>query len=126
MSERWTEFEGRPNKRNTDEPRVTLNKRGVILLNRVAYDALGMPAAVKLSYEEDRRIIGLKPEDERKSNAFPVKQKDKWFNRTIFAHPFCRHFGIDIRRTVLFNEIDIDREGMMRLELNRTQTIGKA
>lgn len=39
---------------------------------------------------------------------------------------FVRHLGIDIGRTVLFNEIDIDREGMMRLELNRTQTIGKA
>lgn len=125
MSERWTEFEGRPNRRAGDVPRVTLSKRGVLLLNRVAYDALGAPAAVKFFYDEDSRVIGLKPEDARAANAFPVKQKDKWFNRTIYAHPFCRHFGIEIRRTVLFNEIDIDREGMMRLELNRTQTIGK-
>ena len=126
MSDRWTEFEGRPNRRASDEPRVTLNNRGVLLLNRNAYEALGTPAAVKLFFDEDSRVIGLKPEDERRSNAFPVKQKDKYHNRTIYAHPFCRHFGIDVRRTVKFNEIDIDREGMMRLELNRTQTIGKA
>jgi hypothetical protein len=58
-------------------------------------------------------------------NAFPVRQKDKYNNRVIQSLSFCRHFGIDVGRTVLFNEIDIDREGMMRLELNRTQTIGK-
>lgn len=126
MTERWTEFEGRPNRRTSDEARVTLSGRGVILLNRYAYDALGMPAAVKLLYDEDRRVIGLMPEDIRRPNAFSVKQKDKYHNRTIHAHPFCRHFGIDVRRTVLFNEIDIDGEGMMKLSLNRTITIGKA
>jgi hypothetical protein len=126
MIEKWTEFQGGPNRSGRDEARVTLNNRGVLNLNKTAYEALGMPAAVKLSYEEDRRVIGLKPHDPRHSNAFPVKLKDKWHNRTVHLSPFCRHWGIDIRRTVLFNEIDIDREGMMRLELNRTQTIGKA
>ena len=43
----------------------------------------------------------------------------------IHITSFVRHWGIDIRRTVLFNEIDIDHKGMMRLELNRTITIGK-
>ena len=71
-------------------------------------------------------MIGLAPHDPRQKNAFPVKQKDKWNNRVVHITSFVRHVGIDIRRTVLFNEIDIDREGMMRLELNRTQTIGKA
>ena len=126
MIERWTEFQGGPNRARRDEARVTLNSRGVMLLNKMAYEVLGMPAAVKLLYDEDRRVIALKPEDIRRNNAFPVKQKDKYHNRTIHVNPFCRHFGIDIRRTVLFNEIDIDREGMMKLELNRTVTIGKA
>ena len=126
MIEHWTEFQGGPNRADKDKARVTLNNRGVMLLNKTAYEALGMPAAVKLLYDEDRRVIALKPEDIRRSNAFPVKQKDKYYNRTIHVTPFCRHFGIDIRRTVLFNEIDIDREGMMRLELNGTITIGKA
>ncbi len=66
------------------------------------------------------------PEDVRRANAFPVKQKDKYYNRVINANPFCRHFGINIRRTVLFNEVDIDRDGVMKLELNGTITIGKA
>ena len=118
MIEQWTEFQGGPNRVERDKPRVTLNNRGVMLLNRTAYDALRMPAAVKLLYDEDRRVIGLMPEDVRRANAFPVKQKDKYYNRVINANQFCRHFGINIRRTVLFNEVDIDRDGVMKLELN--------
>ena len=97
MTERWTEFQGRPNKAGPDEARVTLNPRGVLHLNKTAFEALGMPAAVKLMYEEDRRVIGLKPHDAKHANAFPVKQKDKWHNRVIHTASFCRHFGIDIR-----------------------------
>jgi hypothetical protein len=103
-----------------------LSNRHVLLLNKAAFEALGSPAAVKLRYEEGKRVIGLLPIDPQHSNAFPVKQKDKWHNRTIQIHPLCRNYGIDIRRTVLFNEIDIDGDGMMRLELNHTVTIGKA
>ena len=125
MIERWTEFQGRPNQTDADEVRVTLDSRGVVRLNKRAYEVLGMPAAVKLMYDEDRRVIGLVPHDAKHANAFPVKQKDKWLNRVIHTASFCRHFGIDIRRTVLFNAVDIDREGMMRLDLNRTQTVGK-
>ncbi len=124
MIEHWTEFEGSPNRVDRETPRVTLNSRGVMLLNRVAYDALGMPAAVKLLFDENRKVIGLKPEDIRRVNAFPVKQKDKFYNRTIHASPFCKHFGIRIERTVLFNEVDVTSEGVMKLELGKTITIG--
>jgi len=126
MSERWVEFQGRPNAADRGRPRVTLSNRNVLLLNRSAFEALGSPAAVKLKYEEDRRVIGVMPGDPRHSNAFPVRQKDRWYNRVVNMQPFCRHYGIDIRRTVLFNEIDIDGDGMMRLELNHTITIGRA
>lgn len=94
-------------------------------MNRTTFEAFGMPAAVKLFYEEDRRIIGLAPTDPQNENAFPVKVKDKWNNRQAHLQPLTRHFGIDVRRTLLFTEIDIDNQGMMRLDLNRTVTIGK-
>jgi hypothetical protein len=126
MSERWVEFEGRPNGAERGSvPRVTLSKRDVLLLNRLAYEALGSPAAVKLMYEEDKRMIGVLPQDPRRQNAFPVAKKDKASYRRIYIRPFCRHWGIDTPRTVLFNEIDFDNNGMMRLELNGTVAIGK-
>ena len=39
--------------------------------------------------------------------------------------PFCKHFKIRIERTILFNEVDIDNEGVMKLELQKTTSIGR-
>ena len=126
MIERFEEFQGGPSRRDRSEPRVTLSNRSVLLLNKVAFEAMGSPVAVKLSYDEDRRVIGVKPGDPQHTNSFPVRQKDRWNNRVINMPSFCNHWGIDIKRTVLFHEVDIGRDEMMRLELNRTVTIGKA
>lgn len=125
MVKRWTEFQGSPNRMDKDAPRVTLNARGILLLNRKAFEAMQTPAAVQLLFDEQESIIGLKSADIRRQNAFPVKQKDKHHNRIIHASPFCKHFGINIQRTVLFNEVDLDNEGVLRLELKKTTSIGR-
>src|ERR1043166_2369367 len=125
MIERFEEFQGGPSRQDRGKPRVTLSNRSVLLLNKVAFEALDSPAAVKLSYDEGRRVIGVKRGDPRHTNSFPVKQQDRWNNRRIIMPLFCRHWGIDIGRTVLFHEVDVGSDGMMRLELNRTITIGK-
>ena len=58
----WTVFEGRQYGRLAScEPRVTLDRRGVIYLNRVAYEALGTPGAVEMLFNHNGRILGLKP-----------------------------------------------------------------
>ena len=125
MRKHFVEFIGRPNRMHTDRARVTLSYRGVFVLNGKAYEALEMPAAVTLHYDEDERVIALKPVDARLPNAFPVKQKDNFKYRMINASPFCRHFRIRIERTVLFNEVDIDNDGVMMLELRNTTSIAR-
>ncbi len=119
------EFKGTPNREpKPGEMRVTLNNRGVIHMNRHAFEAFGSPGAVKLFYEEHQLVIALKPEDVRHRNAFRVKLKAKKQNtRVINALPFCRHWKIRIERTVLFNEIKIDDEGRMLLFLDSTTRI---
>jgi hypothetical protein len=125
MSERWVEFEGRPNGAvRGSRPRVTLSDRYVLLLNKRAVEMLEWPAAVKLKFEEDKRVIGLVAADPGHKNSFPLK-KDNRSCRQIYIRPFCRHWGIDIARTVLFNEVDTDDNGMMRLALNETVGLGK-
>src|SRR5438132_933247 len=124
MRDRWTEFEGTPNRMHSRLPRVTLNHRGVLRLNKFAYEALESPAAVKLLFDEHEMVIGLQAEDIKRANAFPVKLKDKFHNRLIHAQPFCKHFRICVERTVLFNDIDIDRDGVMTLSLRQTINIG--
>ena len=125
MIKHWSEFQGSPNRVEKDVARVTLNQRGVLLLNSLAYEAMEAPAAVTLLFDENNKVIGLRPADIRHQNSFPVKQKDKWHNRTIHASPFCKHFKINVERTVLFNEVDVDNEGVMKLDLTRTTSIGR-
>lgn len=125
MIERWTEFQGSPNRVDRDGLRVTLNSRGTLLLNERAYEAMNTPSAVKLLFDENNSIIGLRAADPQLHNAFPVKQKDKQTNRLIHASPFCKHHGIKVSRTVLFNNVDMTNDGILKLELNKTTSIGR-
>lgn len=123
MTRKWTNFEGAPNRASTNRLRVTLSDRGVILLNVNAYEALNTPAAVTLHYDEYERVIGLKPVDARHRNSFPLRSKEKERYRIIYASPFCRHFRIRVDRTVLFNEVDLDNDGIMTLSLRTATSI---
>jgi len=125
MSRKWLDFEGAPNRSSADKLRVTLNNKGVILLNDKAYQALDTPAAVTLHYDEYERIIGLKPVDARHRNSFPLRHKEKKRYRIIYASPFCRHFRIKVDRTVLFNDVDLDNDGIMTLSLRTATTISR-
>ncbi len=97
----------------------------VIMLNRIAYEALGTPPAVELMFDETLKIIGVKPIDARRPNAFPLKAKKGSQYRLIFASAFCTHFGIRIDRTVKFNSVDIDNEGVMTLEVANAINVGR-
>lgn len=122
MIEHFTEFHGSPNRVATEAPRVTLNKRGVMLLNRRAVEAIKAPAAVVLLFDKNNGVIGLLPAEADRRNAFPVKQKDRSGNHTIHVNPFCRHFKIKVDATVQFEDVEID-EGLMRLDLSKTTVV---
>ena len=102
--------------------RVTLAPRGVIYLNGKAYDALRRPGAVEMLLDGNRRIIGLKPTDRRHSNAFPVVNHVGNYWR-ISAAAFCQHYRIKPRNTMLFQNVDLDNEGVMMLDLMNTLTV---
>jgi hypothetical protein len=134
MKRNWTKFHGGPSSTGSGVPRVTLNKRGVILLNKAAYETFGSPPAVELMFDEDHRTIGLKPRDIRWQDAFPLKTKltnDKrgeahsYKYHLVYAAPFCRHFDIRPRSTMLFNGIEVDDDGTMALDLETAVVVGR-
>jgi len=84
----------------------------------VAYAALGQPGAVEMLYDGNRRIIGLKPTDPRRHNAFIVKNHHGNYKR-ISAAAFCQHFRLKYQRTLLFENAEIDNEGVMLLDLGK-------
>lgn len=118
----WDVFEGKQHRASArTEPRVTLGAKGTFYLNGAAYEALRSPAAVEMMYDSNERVIGIKPIDPQRRNAFVVKHHGSGGSyKRISAAAFCRHFRIDTRDTVLFEEPDLDNDGVMRLDRART------
>jgi len=125
MIKHWTKFEGCPYGAERDQARVTLNKKKVFLLNPPAYNALGDPAAVEMLFDEARKVIGLKPTDPQRRNAFRLKPKKGGRFKVITASAFCTHFGIEVERTVLFEHVNMDSEGVLMLDMAKTINVGR-
>ena len=125
MNRQWTTFEGRAYGRlASNDIRVTINKRGHIYINKAAFDVLGQPAAVELSFDGNRRIIGIKPADIRRKNAFPTKSLSRGQYRRILAAAFFRHFRLRLEGTQLVDAFEFTLEGILELPLDSLITIG--
>lgn len=127
MKYNWTRFEGRQHSSTARrEMRITIGPRNVIYLNGKAFDALGRHPAVEMLYEGNRRIIGLKPVDPHKSYAFRVKRHGSSGDyHRISASAFCQHLRLRIDRTLLFEGSELDDDGVLLLDLNRTVAVGR-
>ncbi len=122
MIEYWEKFKAGPTKPIGERLHVTINHRGIILLNRNAHKLLGSPRAVVLFFNKANSMIGLSPAHHQLAEAFPVIPQQGGGCR-IQASPFCRHFGIKPARTEAFVAPDIDPEGVLRLDLSTTVSV---
>lgn len=119
----WTEYDAGPRSPSRDRLHVTLNPRGVILLNGRAYETMGCPEAAVLLYDERRSMIGLRPDRIGVRNAFPLSQKGKNAHRLIYASAFCRRFGIKVDKTVVFPTAGLNHDGIMVLDMHSTTEV---
>ena len=104
------------------DPRVTINRRGLIYLNRKAYESLGSPKAVALYYSREDDSIAIEPAYPRFAENFPAIPKQE--GNAIHAATFCRHFGISVPRTERFLRPDLTAEGQLILSLRETVSVG--
>jgi hypothetical protein len=108
-----------------DKMRVTINQKGAIMLNRKAFEELGSPAAVELSFITGHSEIGIKPIDPEAENAFPVVPKAAGSSCRINAGPLCLAHDIRIEKTTLFLEPVINPEGILELKLAKTMWVAR-
>lgn len=126
---RWEKFQGKPNDPRRRTPHVTINQKGTILMNRIAFEMAGAPSQVSLLFDKQHGVIGLQSARTSEPNTFPVRERSGHNNRIINANPFCRHYEINVGRTMAFNKLDVE-DGILLLDLNtltsakrRTSTI---
>jgi hypothetical protein len=57
----------------TKAPVVTIQKRGVMSLNRAAHALIGEAATVELLYDRDEQLVGIRPVSDDVPHAYPVR-----------------------------------------------------
>jgi hypothetical protein len=125
LDRKWEKFTGGPAtsmRRAADAMRVTINRSGMIYLNKKAYEAFGQPAAVSIYYSREDDAIALEPGYPRSEESFPVRRSQG--GASIHASSFCRHHNIRIPTTERFIRPDLTNEGQLILELRQTVTVG--
>lgn len=79
-------------------PTVTVQKRGLISLNRAAHGLIGDAEAVELLWDPERRVIGLRPATLANQNAYPVRVQNVGSNKgpmLVAANLFTQYIGLD-------------------------------
>ncbi len=109
---------GGPFRPSNEKMYVSLSEKGILLMNRNAYEAFGVPDAVVLYFDRKVNVIALSPAHRELREAFPVTAKDSHF--FVKVSPFCKHFGIRVEKTEQFLYPEIDDQGLLRLDLTRT------
>ena len=83
-------------RRTEPQPFVTIQKKGVISLNRAAFEALESPEAVELLYDRDERRVALRRGDPSVEHAHhvraPVQNHATWL---ISCSAFVNYYEID-------------------------------
>ena len=94
-------FETFTRQRRAGQPFVTIQKKGVISLNRAAFDALGSPEFVELLFDRDAQLVALRRVESSVEHAYqvraPVTNHATWL---ISGGAFLTYYEIDSSESV--------------------------
>ena len=80
---------------SNQRPAVTIQKRGALALNPAAFEFLGLPKAVELFYDRQKRLIGIKKASLNNPDAYPVRNVGKsGASKAISAKAFLSYYNI--------------------------------
>jgi hypothetical protein len=76
------------------EPMVTIQRKGPISINKIAFHAMGEPPFVELLYDPDERIVGFRPLKKQLPHAYPVRVQGRSSTFLIAGHAFLKFYDI--------------------------------
>lgn len=101
-------------------PTMTIQKRGLMSINRAAHALIGSPEYVELLWDADRKVIGVRPAEADNPNAYPARPQSVKSNKgpiLVAGSVFTRHYDIptdESRRWVVRAE-----DGILCLDLTQ-------
>ncbi|MGK7222776.1 hypothetical protein ACSNO4_08260 [Kocuria flava] len=102
---------------------MTIQKRGVISLNKAAHDLMDNAGTVELIYDRDRQVMALRAIDDSSPHAYAVRNGSKRGpgQAIISATAFTAHYGIDTTATRRWKPFVED--GMLCVDLTTGGTV---
>ena len=128
MEMNWEYFEQGPVENVSERIYVTVNTRGNFFMNRRAHEAIGRPDSVMLMYDRRRSVIGIGAARPGQAGAFRLKRKELKGHgaRLIYAANFCRNFAICPDSTLHFTAAEVDKAGVLVLDLNEVRSVRRS
>ena len=104
-------------------PSVTIQKRGVISLNKAAHDLIDNTETVELLFDRDRQVMAVRATDDSSPHAYAVRSASKRGpgQAVISATAFTAYYGIDTTATRRWKPFVED--GMLCVDLTEPGTI---
>ncbi|WP_229586599.1 hypothetical protein [Kocuria sp. CCUG 69068] len=102
---------------------MTIQKRGVISLNKAAHDLVDNAQTVELLYDRDRQFMALRATDDSSPHAYAVRNGSKRGpgQAIVSATAFTQHYGIDTTATRRWKPFLED--GMLCVDLTQEGTV---
>ncbi len=79
----------------TSRPMATLQRGGLLSLNRAALISLDNAEAVELLYDEDAHAVGLRPIDINDMKAYPIRKQPASNSYLVSLTRLCTYYEID-------------------------------
>lgn len=117
----WTSFDPHLMPRAARVIHVTLSPRAEFYLNQGAMIKLGEPVAVRLLFNKQPGLIGIAAVPLNSKGSFELRPKHgvEAAGRVFRATEFCRAFGLQFDRTIMFRDPKLE-EGILVLDINST------
>lgn len=110
-------FTGRATPASRKVPRIAIQKKGNMSLNKAAFEALKSPDAVFLMFDKESKAVGIKPANPEERYTYPVRKQKGSESYMIGARAFCAHYEIETSHTTAFApELE---DGILVFELNK-------
>lgn len=101
-------------------PSVTLQKRGLLSVNRAAHALIGSPDAVELLWDPERHVIGLKPATETDPNAYPARPQTAKTGRgpiLVAGTKFTQYYAIDTTSSMRY--VPFEEDGILCIDISK-------
>ena len=104
-------------------PSVTIQKRGVISLNKAAHDLFDNAETVELLFDRERQVMAVRATDDFSPHAYAVRSASKRGpgQAVVSATAFTAHYGIDTTDTRRWKPFVED--GMLCVDLSQEGTV---